>query len=415
MAQACIRAAIMIVKSMARKRPSFRQLIAYMGRGGGETFGRNLYDAADNPQRVARAFERNHAHLPARRGGNALYHEVIVLPSQPGLSPTRQTAILRDLAEHYCELRAPDCLAYGRVHLDTDHSHIHLMISANPARSMRRVRLSKARFAEIQIDLERNARSRYPSLVDRAIYDRSQSSISKTHRTAHEAAQHQHRGQPSRKDIVRGELETALAAARSGPDLTHRLASAGLELYQRGGRVGLRNLKTNARYRLSTLGMEDALREAQNQWRRPVERTATPIRQPAQREAAQIKTQIPSRLAPSAAQKAFATRSSTPKPSLSTLLQKSMSKAIERKPPQQSAPVPTSRARNEPKDATERASTRQPKPDKPERPETRTPTKPGSNLEPGPTTDPRAAELLRQREVFADRASRILRDFDPER
>ncbi len=162
----------MIIKSLARKRPGFRQLVGYIGRGGGEGFSRNLY-GLEQPSEVADAFEQNHALLPKRRNGNALYHEVIVLPPQPGLSRAKQEVILRELAQKYCELRAPDNLAWGRIHLDTDNSHIHLMISANAAQSKTRTRLSKVRFAEVQIEMERQAHARFPDLQDRQVYDRS--------------------------------------------------------------------------------------------------------------------------------------------------------------------------------------------------------------------------------------------------
>ena len=66
------------------------------------------------------------------------------------ISMTRQTAILKSLAQEYLDRRAPDQLAFGRVHLNTDYAHIHLMISSNGIRSSSRKRLSRARFAEIQ-------------------------------------------------------------------------------------------------------------------------------------------------------------------------------------------------------------------------------------------------------------------------
>ena len=80
----------MIINSMARKQPSFRHLIDYFakghGRGHGLTFTRNLYDDPSQRVMVAKAFEHNHAHLPKRVNGNALYHEVIVLERQSGVN-----------------------------------------------------------------------------------------------------------------------------------------------------------------------------------------------------------------------------------------------------------------------------------------------------------------------------------------
>ena len=59
------------------------------------------------------------------------------------------------MGQEYLRQRAPEQLAYGVIHLDTDHIHLHLMVSANRVRSADRVRLSKADFADIQRETER--------------------------------------------------------------------------------------------------------------------------------------------------------------------------------------------------------------------------------------------------------------------
>ena len=56
----------MIIKSLARKRPGFRQLIGYIGRDNGPVFSRNLY-GAEYAAEVTQAFETNHALLPKRK------------------------------------------------------------------------------------------------------------------------------------------------------------------------------------------------------------------------------------------------------------------------------------------------------------------------------------------------------------
>lgn len=264
----------MIIKSLARKRPSFRQLIQYMGREGGAAFTRNLYDVGDNPRAVAEAFERNHAHLPTRRRGNALYHEIIVLPAQPGLTEARQRQILTVLAERYCDLRAPDNLAYGRIHQDTDHSHIHLMISANAARSKTRTRLSRVEFADIQARLEREAQSRFPELQDQARYDRTSKARNPRNPVRQDAMERNNPKMPF-KTLYRDALQAKVPDCRNETELHHLLACLNVELYQRGQHLGLRNLNSGARYRLSTLGVEDLVKNQMRQWERQAERPAS--------------------------------------------------------------------------------------------------------------------------------------------
>ena len=79
----------MIIKSMARKAPKFAQLITYVSRDAdqspGTMFARNLYHSGADEQVVAGQFLDNCRHLPMRKNGNALCHEVIVLEAQPSI------------------------------------------------------------------------------------------------------------------------------------------------------------------------------------------------------------------------------------------------------------------------------------------------------------------------------------------
>lgn len=255
----------MIIKSLARKRPGFRQLIGYIDRSGGEAFSRNLYGAT-SPGDVARAFEQNHTLLSKRRNGNSLYHEVLVLPPQPDLSEAQQTKILRKLADRYCELRAPGNLAWGVAHHDTDNSHIHLMISANAAQSRSRTRLSKAQFADIQSDMEREARSRFPELIQTNVYEKP--AQTKRGKRTREDAMERYSQVMSQKAFIAGQIEYYLPLSTTAGELKTHLAKINFELYQRGQHIGVRNKLTGKRYRLKNLGLEAAFARQQQVWER---------------------------------------------------------------------------------------------------------------------------------------------------
>lgn len=261
----------MIIKSMARKQPSFRQLIEYFDRGHdrdtGLTFSRNLYDDPNQRVMVAKAFERNHEHLPKRANGNALYHEVIVLERQDGLSDRRQAELLLNLAERYCAKRAPNQLAYGRIHQDRDHHHIHLMISSNAVRSDRRVRMTKSQFAEIQRGLERYRLERFPELGTLRVYNPD---------PAREQAR-----QPSHRDSLRERLTGLFESARSERALLDDVLAAGYRFYRHGQQVGVEHLETGRRHRLRSLGLEAAYGEAFQRVR--TDRPAPDIAKPKER------------------------------------------------------------------------------------------------------------------------------------
>lgn len=256
----------MIIKSLARKRPGFQQLIGYIGRDAGPTFSRNLF-GAERAGQVAQAFEANHALLPKRKNGNALYHEVIVLPPQVGLSRAQQAQILQTLADRYCELRAPDNLAWGRIHQDTDNNHIHLMISANPAQSKTRTRLSKARFAEIQTAMEREARARFPELQLKAIYEREAAAPRKSSPVRQDAME-RHSAKMSMADFYTQKIKELIPSCRSEQDLHDGLTRLDLQLYQRGSSQGVRDYGTGRRYRLKRLGLDSLVKEKMREWER---------------------------------------------------------------------------------------------------------------------------------------------------
>jgi hypothetical protein len=164
----------MIIKSMSRKAPTFGQLATYIGRSSARdasvAFVRNLYSDGVDRSAVVDQFSENYCYLPARKGGNALYHEVIILEPQQHLPGSEVEAMLHQLAEEYCSRRAPHQLAWGQVHHDTEFPHIHLMISANAVRSDRRVRMDRQYFAQVQRGLEQWRAENLPELHARVIY-----------------------------------------------------------------------------------------------------------------------------------------------------------------------------------------------------------------------------------------------------
>lgn len=209
------------------------------------------------------AFEENYRFLPRRKNGNALYHEVIVLEQEESVAPTRQAEILLALAERYCEMRAPGQLAYGRVHQDQKHQHIHLMLSSNGVRSPRRARLPKARFAEIQRELEAFKLERFPELSPLRIYDRKEEGRQTVKSKNREQQAKAREKRPSQKQRLGAELERILKGATSRQDLEARLAAQNLQLYQRGKSIGVESTIDAKRHRLKTLGLEAEWGEAE--------------------------------------------------------------------------------------------------------------------------------------------------------
>lgn len=249
----------MIIKSMSRKSPTFAQLVDYIGRSSGSdaeaAFVRNLYSDGRNHDDVAAQFLDNYRYLPSRKGGNALYHELVALEPQPHLTKAEIEAALYELAERYCRQRAPHQLAWGRVHHDTDFPHIHLMISANAVRSDRRVRMDRAYFARVQRDLERWQEEHLPEIKGHTVYGR-QTERENPRQPIQEGEMVRRTKSPSRKQQVFETVREIFAGASNQRQAEQRLQAAGFELYLRGQTWSIRDMASGRRYRLRTLGLQ---------------------------------------------------------------------------------------------------------------------------------------------------------------
>ena len=274
----------MIIKSMARKDPTFWQLAQYIERdASGDAFTHNLMQSGADTSAVANAFDENHAYLPKRKRGNALYHEIIALEPQPHLSPDRQITVLNQLAARYCERRAPDQMAWGKVHLDTDYPHLHLMISANAKSSAKRHRLSKVQFTEIQRDVEGFALAQFPELEGRAIYNRSGQARTTPTKPNREGELERRTKRPSAKTQVADQLRQILGSSDNA-SLVADLGAAGFDLNKRGRNYIVTNTDTGRKYRLKTLGLETDLAAAMAREKQTDDRAQTLLKRRAELE-----------------------------------------------------------------------------------------------------------------------------------
>lgn len=252
----------MIIKSMARKQPSFGQLIAYMNKDsdktGGTLFSRNLYANPMHTKQVEGEFLKNFKLLAKRSNGNAMYHELIVLEQNSKMSRKNANGVLKDLAEEYLAARAPNNIVFGRIHHDRAHSHIHLLISSNAVRSEKRTRVDRARFSQIQVNIESYKIQKYPELDQRHTY-KSQST-SETPKLSNREAEQVHRtGKLSAKQKLAQTIRPLISRSGGLKELSAKLKTIGYRLYQRGKHIGLEPLGEGRRIRLKTLGLENAM------------------------------------------------------------------------------------------------------------------------------------------------------------
>lgn len=244
----------MIVKSMSRKVPSFGQLLGYIDRDEGQERWRIRHNVmARDPDHIRAEFEQNGALLSRRKNGVYLYHEIISITRAAGLSDEAQKARLQQIAEEYVAARCPDNLVYGGLHQDKEHSfHYHLMISANRVGDSRRLRLTKAQFREVQVQLERHVLQTMPELEQKVAIDKR----ADRRKSRAEAELERRTGEVPKKDQLRARVLEALEAASDRDALLQALGRSELELYVRGKTLGVIDLETGEKHRLKTLDLE---------------------------------------------------------------------------------------------------------------------------------------------------------------
>lgn len=249
----------MILKSLSRKTPSFGQLLHYFDKhqapGHAEYFTRNMFATADNKDAVEQEFLHNFQYLPQRSNGNAMYHEILVLTQNTGVSTEKEDQVLRELADLYCQLRAPNQLVFGRIHTDKEHRHMHLMISSNSIKSPKRCRLKKADFSQIQQRVEQHLLDHFPELSVAPIYT-CERDPSQRKAPEREQALEQRTKAPSKKAQLQAQLVTIFEQSYSAQELRQALEDIGWRLYKRGKQQGVEPLDTGRRYRFGTLGVQ---------------------------------------------------------------------------------------------------------------------------------------------------------------
>lgn len=269
---------------MSRQSASFGQLLRYVNapeRKGCGALLHNLLADGDALLEIEREFLENSRYCASRKGGILLYHEVLSLSGAD--REHIDEAMLEDLASRYLEWRAPQALAYGKVHFDREHPHVHLVISANGLKSAKKLRLSKQRFDEIKRALEHYQREKYPELVNSlalagsrrelmrkdgvAVYRQERKEAERGRRLANVAENGREAALSEREGVFR-RMADGLATARSEAGFEALLAAAGMQWYVRGKTAGVMMLESGKKYRLRTLGLADAYQQQVAQWQR---------------------------------------------------------------------------------------------------------------------------------------------------
>ena len=273
----------MIIKSMARKEPTFVQLYDYITREGDYDsdycFTRNFI--LQDRDTILREFDRNSSLLSKRKNGNYLYHEIISITRAKGISEQAQKDKLFAIVQQYAESRAKDCLVFGGLHIEKDHNlHFHLMISANKYNQSRRYRLSKKQFSEVKIGLETHVLEHVPELEQAQLISAGKTQNGKI--SNREYALKKRTGKPTQKELFREKLQGIFKKSVDKDDFFTKLKDANIECYVRGKTVGFLDQENGRKHRLKTLGLVEefeAIQDKMTDQKTPAQKEKTIIRE----------------------------------------------------------------------------------------------------------------------------------------
>jgi len=244
----------MIIKSMTRKDNSFAQLVEYIGRHDNDD-DRDIYHNFYQFKRasVIDEFEENAAHLPKRRNGNVMYHEVISISRSPNIAIEQQKIYLQDIVEEYIRKRAPDCLAFGSIHDEKDNNlHYHVMISANAIGERKRHSIRKNQFNKLVREHEIWMNQKYPELEQGKIIG-----TPARERVTNKAGELIRRGgKLSRRQDLKRRLSQVFEAT-NWLDAADRLSSNNLEFYKWGKNYGVIDGNFDSKHRFKTIGVTE--------------------------------------------------------------------------------------------------------------------------------------------------------------
>ncbi len=273
----------MIIKSTSRKAitsrssrfaHAFEEALHYVNRGSQQeqpTIFHNLDTNRDHLPVIAQEFWENYDQYHSKQKNRVvLFHEFLSFAIKDRQSLLDNPEILIDIGQKWAELRAMDALGYGKVHVDQEHIHIHFVFSGNRVGSSRQLRVTKQEFKALQHQLECYQRDRYPHLEHSDFYSpghesqkgkRSNAEQEKYRREKNEIllsgkkTVEKRRLSLCEKDKAAELVRECLSLSVSQSDLRERLKTVGLVLYRRGKAFGVKDLKTNRKHRLKTLGV----------------------------------------------------------------------------------------------------------------------------------------------------------------
>ncbi len=167
-------------------------------------------------------------------------------------------AKLRDMAKEYIRLRGENNIYVGSVHLDRQHTHLHIAMSATQLDG-KSSRISKKEFEDVKVKLQEYQKQKYPEL-SHSLPEHGRSK--KQEKTKYEKHDIKRNERAVDKNLIHECLETAYPQASSTQHFLSLLKEHGYSAYYRAGRLTGIQSEQGLKFRFSRLGVDmDRLKE----------------------------------------------------------------------------------------------------------------------------------------------------------
>lgn len=199
---------------------------------------------------IIKEFQENESRRIYKRVDQKVEHVIL---SWNGLDKAKLTnEIVTDIVQKYISIRGQNSVVTGTIHTELDHLHVHLAVGAQLNGLSSRV--SKQRFQEIKMELQKFQQEKYPELfnsvpkhksIDSNTGEKGYYKILKNERT------------PIKNELIHIIENNKPSSTK---ELTTLLVEHGYEPYERGGKVtGIMHSKTGLKFRISRLPVELAI------------------------------------------------------------------------------------------------------------------------------------------------------------
>ncbi len=167
-----------------------------------------------------------------RKDNVALYHEIMSFHQKSSTHLSEDA--LRNLAYEYAKTRNPNAHVLASVHRDTEHIHIHFLVSGTEYASGKATRLAKADLNALKEHMQTVQQEQYPELSD-SIIDLSKRNIPSTDK---EHIAQNAPAKPLTKELLQTTLTDAFAKSFSREEFTaHLKDTCDIDLYDRNGKA----------------------------------------------------------------------------------------------------------------------------------------------------------------------------------